>query len=300
MSRRATARTSPADPGAGERPPLALSFDVECYYQIVSKDFLGRAIAPTDEVLRNTGWILDLLGSYGKKATFFFLGNVAEQYPQLVRRAVEEGHEIGVHGDAHDYVCDMDQAQFHAEIQRAMDKIRAAGATRIAGHRATAFSINRKNLWALETLRDLGLQFDSSIFPFAGGRYGIPDWPREPGMTEAGIAEVPMSVVTIAGRKVPCMGGGYVRYFPLAFTRWCATRLHSEGLVPVCYFHPYEFEDRRPRFTNALLNEVDAKKLRRLNRFNRLQGIGRGRAMRDKLERLVRDYEVVPVGALAA
>ena len=42
-------------------PRLALSFDVECYYQIVSKDFLGRAIAPTEEVARNTGWILDLL-----------------------------------------------------------------------------------------------------------------------------------------------------------------------------------------------------------------------------------------------
>ena len=61
---------------------LALSFDVECYYQIVSKDFLGRAIPPTEEVVRNTGWILDLLAKHGKKATFFFLGNVAERYPR--------------------------------------------------------------------------------------------------------------------------------------------------------------------------------------------------------------------------
>jgi polysaccharide deacetylase family protein (PEP-CTERM system associated) len=278
---------------------LALSFDVECYYQIVAKDFLGRAIPPTDEVLKNTSWILDLLGEAGKKATFFFLGNVADRFPELVQRAVSEGHEIGVHGDVHDYVRDMDQPQFRAEIERGMSKIRAAGAQRIAGHRATAFSISRNNLWALDTLRELGVEYDSSIFPFEGGRYGIPDWPRQPGMTEAGIPEVPLSVVTIAGRKLPCMGGGYVRYFPLIFTRWCAKQLHREGLTPVCYFHPYEFEDRKPAFSEAELEGIDEEKRRRLNRFNWMQGIGRGRPMRRKLERLVQDFDVVPVGALA-
>ena len=286
--------------GATSGRRLALSFDVECYYQIVAKDFLGKAIPPTEEVLINTNWILDLLGKHNKKATFFFLGNVAERYPQLVRRAVDEGHEIGVHGDVHDYVRDMDQAEFRAEIDRGMKKILAAGAQTIAGHRATAFSISRKNLWALDTLRELGVRYDSSIFPFQGGRYGIADWPRTPGMTDAGIAEVPLSVITIGGRKIPCMGGGYVRYFPFAFTRWCANRLRRDGLTPVCYFHPYEFASRKPEFTNAELEGADPDKRRQLERFNRMQGLGRGRPMRRKLEKLVRDFDIVPVGVLAS
>ena len=285
-------------PSNGRR--IALSFDVECYYQIVAKDYLGRTVAPTREVLTNTSWILDLLKAHEAKGTFFFLGNVAEAYPELVRRATEEGHEIGVHGDVHDYVSDMDQAQFRAEIERGMAKILAAGAERIAGHRATAFSISRRNLWALDTLRELGIPYDSSIFPFEGERYGIADWPRTPTMTPAGVHEVPMSVVSIAGRKVPCMGGGYVRYFPIAFTRWCAGRLHREGLTPVSYFHPYEFEPSKPRFADELLEGADREALRKVTRFNRMQGIGRGRPMRRKLEWLVRQYEVVPVGALAA
>lgn len=284
---------------SSSRPPLALSFDVECYYQIVSKDYLGKGIAPTTEVVRNTSWILDLLKSNGSKATFFFLGNVAEHYPELVRRAVDEGHEIGVHGDVHDYVRDMDQQQFRAEIERGMAKIRAAGAKRIAGHRATAFSISRKNLWALDTLRELGLAYDSSIFPFQGGRYGIPDWPRAPEMTKAGIFEVPMSVVKFRGRTLPCMGGGYVRYFPLAYTRWCANRLQREGLTPVCYFHPYEFEDSAPHFGPEELQGIDGDRLKRLKRFNLMQSIGRGKPMRRKLEWLVKNHDVMPVGALA-
>ena len=38
-----------------------LSIDVECYYQIVSKDYLDRKIEPTQEVLDNTLWLLDIL-----------------------------------------------------------------------------------------------------------------------------------------------------------------------------------------------------------------------------------------------
>lgn len=292
--------TAEASRSARPGPTLALSFDVECYYQIVSKDFLGRAIEPTPEVLVNTSWILDLLKEHGGKATFFFLGNVAERYPELVRRAVDEGHEIGVHGDVHHYVRDMSQDEFRDEISTAMSKIHAAGAPRIAGHRATAFSIDRNNLWALDTLRGLGLEYDSSIVPFQGPRYGIPDWPRQPGPTEAGIPEVPMSVVAIGGRRIPCMGGGYVRYFPLAFTRWCARRLHKEGLTPVTYFHPYEFETSKPRFAAADVAHLDPAAAKRLRRFNFLQSVGRGRPMRRKLGWLVKNYRTVPVGALAA
>lgn len=279
---------------------LALSFDVECYYQIVTKDFLGRSIPPTEEVLRNTGWILDLLRDVGGKATFFFLGNVAEAYPELVRRAADEGHEIGVHGDNHDYVSDMTEPEFRQEISTAMSKIFAAGAAAVAGHRATAFSISRKNLWALNTLRELGLAYDSSIFPIQGRRYGIADWPLRPGMTDAGIAEVPLSVVDVAGRRIPCMGGGYVRYFPLVFTKWCVGRLHREGLTPVSYFHPYEFEFSKPRINEGDLVGIDEDSSKRLKRFNRLQGIGRGRPMRRKLEWLVRNYRTVPVGAMVS
>jgi polysaccharide deacetylase family protein (PEP-CTERM system associated) len=283
---------------AERRERVALSFDIECYYQVVTKDYLGKLIRPTDEVLRNTNWILDLLNWHGAKATFFFLGNVAEHYPELVRRAVDEGHEIGVHGYDHHYVRDMTEPEFRREISSAIDRIRSAGAPKVSGHRATAFSINRRTLWALDTLRDLGVEYDSSIFPFSGHRYGIADWPRRPGPTGAGITEVPLSVVELAGRRVPCMGGGYVRCFPVSFTRWCASQLHNEGLTPVAYFHPYDFELSKPRFTEAEVGTVDKATSSRLRRFNRIQGIGRGKPMRRKLEWILQRYSIVPVGAL--
>src|SRR4051812_37408821 len=41
--------------------------------------------------------ILDILKAYNVKAAFFLVGAHAEEYPALVRRIVDEGHEIGNH-----------------------------------------------------------------------------------------------------------------------------------------------------------------------------------------------------------
>ena len=45
--------------------------------------------------------ILDALGEHGVKATFFILGAYAERWPELVRRVMNEGHQIGNHGYFH-------------------------------------------------------------------------------------------------------------------------------------------------------------------------------------------------------
>jgi peptidoglycan-N-acetylglucosamine deacetylase len=45
--------------------------------------------------------ILDTLAEYDVKATFFILGRYAERWPDLVHRAVREGHQVGNHGYFH-------------------------------------------------------------------------------------------------------------------------------------------------------------------------------------------------------
>ncbi len=45
--------------------------------------------------------ILDILKQYGVKATFFVLGVKVEDNPRLLRRILEEGHEIGIHSYTH-------------------------------------------------------------------------------------------------------------------------------------------------------------------------------------------------------
>lgn len=50
---------------------------------------------------RYTPELLDLLKQYDVLATFFVLGSKAEQYPHLIRRIHDEGHQVGIHNYIH-------------------------------------------------------------------------------------------------------------------------------------------------------------------------------------------------------
>jgi len=48
-----------------------------------------------------TPFILDVLKGYGIKATFFMVGDNVRKYPELYKRIVDEGHQIGNHTHNH-------------------------------------------------------------------------------------------------------------------------------------------------------------------------------------------------------
>lgn len=50
-----------------------------------------------------TNLILDVLKEQNVKATFFVLGSNVKKYPEIVKRAYEEGHYIANHGYSHNY-----------------------------------------------------------------------------------------------------------------------------------------------------------------------------------------------------
>jgi peptidoglycan/xylan/chitin deacetylase (PgdA/CDA1 family) len=50
----------------------------------------------------HTREVLDALDAHDAKATFFVIGKKAEEHRELVEEIVRRGHEVGVHGYAHD------------------------------------------------------------------------------------------------------------------------------------------------------------------------------------------------------
>ena len=73
-----------------------------------------------------TPLILDVLKREGLKATFFIVGSRAELYPDLVRRIVAEGHELGNHTYTHSTLPGSSEQQLHIELnatQRLIESI---------------------------------------------------------------------------------------------------------------------------------------------------------------------------------
>ena len=66
----------------------------------------------------HTPALLELLGKYGAKATFFLIGREAERYPQLVERIVEEGHTLGNHSYSHPMFDALTFTEQWVEVER--------------------------------------------------------------------------------------------------------------------------------------------------------------------------------------
>jgi cellulose synthase/poly-beta-1,6-N-acetylglucosamine synthase-like glycosyltransferase/peptidoglycan/xylan/chitin deacetylase (PgdA/CDA1 family)/spore germination protein YaaH len=75
---------------------------------------------------RWTPKVLDILRETNVKACFFMLGKNAEEYPRLVRRVIDEGHEIGNHTYSHQNLSRLSELRMKLELnmtQRVIESI---------------------------------------------------------------------------------------------------------------------------------------------------------------------------------
>lgn len=67
--------------------------------------------------------VLDILAKYNAHATFFVLGNRAGDYPELIRRMIQEGHEVGNHSWSHPRFSDLSQQEIKTQIGKTDQEI---------------------------------------------------------------------------------------------------------------------------------------------------------------------------------
>lgn len=270
----------------------ALTIDLEDYYHVSAfNEHVPRQEwgAKESRVERNTNVLLDLLDEAACKATFFTLGWVAEEHPDVVRSVAQRGHEIACHSLRHRTVYQMTTAEFRDDTSRAKDLLENVSGFPVRGYRAPSFSITQDSLWALTILAELGFAYDSSIFPVKHANYGMPSASRTPFRvdTPAGsIIEFPLPTLELAGRRSPFGGGAYFRFLPYWYTRWGIRFLNSQEGQPVCvYLHPWELDPQQPRMSGSLTSRV--------RHYLGLAGTPR------KFRNLIKDFEFCPMAALA-
>jgi peptidoglycan/xylan/chitin deacetylase (PgdA/CDA1 family) len=161
--------------------------------------------------------LLDVLGREQVPATFFCTGDVARRYPAIVRRLVDEGHELGSHGDTHARFSTLSPAAAEREIADAAATLRAFAVVR---------SFRAPNLdfpdGYLQLLNKHGFTLDSSQGRHKQGSYFVsPSW-------RAGVSRVPATISP----------------FPVRWPAPLRNLLFSRFRDPVVlFFHPWEFVD---------------------------------------------------------
>ncbi len=78
----------------------------------------------------DTRQLIDILGRYGVKATFFVVGDWVEKYPESVRELHEAGHEVMNHSDTHAHLPRLTAQQIADDLNACNDKIEAVTGVR--------------------------------------------------------------------------------------------------------------------------------------------------------------------------
>ncbi len=140
--------------------------------------------------------ILHLLERREIPATFFIPGHTVETFPDLCRRVAAAGHEIGLHGYAHEVVSTLTPEQERAVFRRSHDVLTELLGAPPRGNRTPSWDLTPHTI---PILRELGVLYDSSLMsndhtPFYArqGDEVPPDAPYRFGQ-ETEIVELPVS-----------------------------------------------------------------------------------------------------------
>jgi polysaccharide deacetylase family protein (PEP-CTERM system associated) len=280
----------------GTQQTHLLTFDVEHWYEGFRYRGLDgwQAHPPRDDKIVER--LLDKLGETGQRSTMFFTGRYAEEFPQVLRRAAQEGHEIASHSYSHTVLSRMKNIEeFRADLLRSVTILEDASGCKIKGYRAPKWSISEQNRQeVLSVLVEAGFEYDSSVFPrIFGGSSAV-----FPHLVELGngarIWEVPATTYPIFGLRVPVAGGLYFRLLPLWVTRRALSLCHRAGQPSMIYLHPYDLDANCPRLLggNALFQWLRYYGIN--TAFDRLDVMLRHYKFSTMLD-WVRENETVPV-----
>ncbi len=265
-----------------------LTIDFEDWYQgLTSTSKHPQQWCRYEQRLQIGGnWLLDTLAESDVQATFFIVGQVARDHPELVRRVAEAGHEIALHGDMHQRVDTMPRGQFRSDLSTSIEAVRQASGAEPVAFRAPCFSVGPDNEWLWEELAARGIRLDSSVFPIRTPLYGMPDAPRDPFMKETSsgtVRECPVTTIRLLGTNLPFSGGFYFRVLPYPLVRGLTRHLNRRGRGVMFYFHPWEFDAEHPRPPSVTVRE-------RVSHYGWLRGA------RQKFVRLLNDFRFASLG----
>ncbi|WP_373230223.1 XrtA system polysaccharide deacetylase [Cohnella sp.] len=263
-----------------------LTIDLEEWYHAnYSEGLFDNSQQYETRVVRNTEILIDLFDAYNVKATFFTLGVIAEQFPELIRTLHARGHEIATHGYGHQLVYKQDKREFEEDLLKSISYIEKAIGDKPIGYRAPSWSVNEDTCWVYPILKKNGILYDSSIFPVKTFLYGFPGAPRFPFSIEFGqdeILEFPMSTIKIGNQGIPFSGGFYFRFLPYPLIKMGFRQINRSGNPSMFYLHPREIDTEQPRLDN----------LNRRDRFIHYFGLAGSQA---KLEKLLADFDFTTV-----
>lgn len=226
-----------------------LTFDIEEWFHLLDCDDTRSEEQWKHYEVRiyeNVDRILHILDETGTAATFFIIGWVAKNYPDIVKRIAQK-YQIGCHTMNHQLVWQQSPKEFHDDVEAGIKLLEDITGKKVEAFRAPGFSIRNSEAWAFETLGELEIKYDSSVFPATHAHGGMPSFGTAgPAIIKHAnycIKEFPISFHTVANKHIVFSGGGYFRLFPYwLIKKWS----YQNADYLLSYIHPRDLDPDQP------------------------------------------------------
>lgn len=274
-------------------PRWMLTVDVEDWYRLIGQYFGGGDTPRLEALSRQLGVLLEIMDRHQCRGTFFCLGGSLHDAPQLVKLIADAGHEIATHGWGHEQICNTGLDHFAQDLRRSVHWLEDLLGRPVLGYRAPQFSVAPHQLEKfLDICFDVGLVYDSSVFPIGSWRYGIPNGSAKPTIVRVDgtrhLVELPVTTTVWMGKRWPVGGGGWWRVLPEFLINSALERSVGDGTPVVTYLHPHELD---PQHLNATWS---ASRSLRLGWCSFRENLGRN-SMSKKLDRLLSKHRFIAV-----
>lgn len=263
-----------------------LTFDIEEWFHLLDNDSTRTEVQWKNYPVRiyeNVDRILDILDETKTKATFFIIGWIAKQYPDVVKKIASK-YEIGSHTLNHQLVWQQTPEQFREDVSSSVKLLEDITGKKVKYFRAPGFSIRKTEGWAFEIMHECGIEIDCSVFPAHHAHGGMPEFgSAKPSFIEYNgvkIKEFPISFKTVRSKHLIFSGGGYFRLFPYPLIKkW--TKEQPEYLLS--YIHPRDLDSGQPVIKDLPLNR----------KFKSYVGL---KSAESKLRKWLKDFEFTDIG----
>ena len=137
-----------------------IGIDFEDWYhpELVKRNIKDEKHEPV--VLKGIDKIIDLLRKYDTSATFFLVGELLYEHPELLDKIIENDHEIAFHTMHHDR---LDSKNFSEKFDDELDEFHKLTDGKSKGFRAPTFSLNQTSSWLIDKLEKHDLSIKDTI-----------------------------------------------------------------------------------------------------------------------------------------
>ena len=192
---------------------------------------------------------LSILDKHNIKSTIFTVESSLNDNKELLKKAINDGHYVSIHGYIHDSILGIDNQEFESKIKESINHFKKELDITPLGFRAPIFKIDNDKFNIIKKY----FKYDSSALYSFNKLHELKSYKKlnDNIYTNNTFYEIPPTYYK--GKNIG--GGAYMRLTPWFIMKWKIKNYLKNHNSYVFYIHPFELSNLRPKI--KILNPLD-------------------------------------------